>query len=87
MLRPGRLPGDASRGYAMPSRRPCRCQASLDRAGALGLQRASEMLSFHHATTITDWGDIFVEGKMVFEGHSTVEPRVYEGVKKYYLGL
>jgi hypothetical protein len=39
------------------------------------------MLSFHHATTIADWGDIFVEGKVVFEGHSTVELRVHEGVK------
>jgi hypothetical protein len=41
------------------------------------------MLSFHHATTIADWGDISVEGKRVFEGHSTVKLRVHEGVKKY----
>ena len=44
------------------------------------------MLSFHHATPIAHWGAIFVQGKRVFGGHSTVELRVYEGVNKYYLG-
>jgi hypothetical protein len=41
--------------------------------------------TLRHATKIADCGDPLVEGKMVFEGHSTVEFRVHEGVKKYYL--
>ena len=68
-------PGDVP--YPM-GLRPCGCQASLDRAGALGLQRADELLSFHPATIIADGSVIFVEGKMIFEGHSTVALRAYE---------
>jgi hypothetical protein len=55
--------------------------------GALGVQRSSEGLSFHQTTTRANWGDVFVEEKMVFEGHSTIELMRHAGVKKYYLGL
>jgi hypothetical protein len=51
------------------------------------LQRASELLSFHPATIIADWGYIFIEGTMVFAGYNTAELRVYESVEKYELGL
>ena len=44
----------------------------MNEAGDLGLQRASELLSFPQAPTIADWDDIFVEGKMVCADHSTV---------------
>jgi hypothetical protein len=56
-------------------------------AGGLSLQRASELLSFHPATTIADWGYIFIEGTMVFAGCSTAELRMHESTKKYELGL
>ena len=62
-------------------------QASAGWAGDLGLQRASELLSFHPATTIADWGYVFIEGTMVFVGYSIAELRVHESVKKYKLGL
>jgi hypothetical protein len=56
-------------------------------AGDLGLQRVSELLSFHPATTIADWGYIFIEGTMVFASCSTAELRVHERVKKDELDL
>jgi branched-chain amino acid transport system ATP-binding protein len=43
--------------------------------------------NFHQATKIADRGYILVEGKIVFEGHSTAELSAHEFVKKYYLGL
>jgi branched-chain amino acid transport system ATP-binding protein len=43
--------------------------------------------NFHQATKIADRGYILVEGRIVFEGHSTAELSAHELVKKYYLGL
>jgi hypothetical protein len=37
------------------------------------LQRASELLSFHPATTIDGWGHIFIERTKVFAVYGTVE--------------
>ena len=51
------------------------------------MQRGSELLSFHPATTIADWGYIFIEGTMVFASCSTAEFRVHERVKKDELDL
>jgi hypothetical protein len=62
-------------------------QASAGQAGELGLQRASELLSFHPAITIADWGHIFIEGTKVFAAYGTVELRAHESVKKYELDL
>jgi hypothetical protein len=39
--------------------------------GTLGLQRASEMLSFRHIITIAAWSDISVKRRLIFQGHST----------------